>query len=841
MYQSHPPSSTDAAEPTSSVDSNTVGDAVTEPGGDVALNRQGPWIVDTISLAEYEAQLKAQAESNSDPVDDSMAKAVADAYFDRSSDEEIDAPIVLDNAAQLDAESSSTIQQTLNAEPDLRSPLVVDAMPHSQYQPQSIAQTESVADPVDDSMAVAQTDANSDTMTAEESGVKINVSVDVVDDRVSALGSTSTGDAVTNVVEASNPYQTSASNTDLSSPVLLTVGLGLALGLTLLVWNLGNLLSWYSRKRENQFLQSSQNAQKSFPLKTEDGVGVSLKKEVELPMQREALEQELKNNVSFKKVAYAKRKNEFTDGAAGSNSLLESELLNAQESLALVKANSQRRDAEFQAKLKRLKEQLHAQTTTIAGLESNLRISEEGRATTQSKDDKRKSARWGNVEQLEEELSSKTTAFSQLESDFLASKEALVAAQANAAERTKELLVDVELLGEELSAQTENATKLEAELARTKKSLHSHKDVEKELEAQQQLKEQAFEKQLATQTDALQKLESNLLKSEESLAAAEIRDESRANELQAKIKRLEEELSSKASASTRREADLRKAEQDLAQRAAVEQQRNAELQTKSNELEQKLRTQTADFAELNSKLLSATNALSAAQTKNSQHAHQSQTNLNRLEEELKTEKAVSRKLDAEVTEMREAFNDQQASLTQQSQRTTELQAELIHSEEEAQQLRLELSKEKATVAETAEELATSRSEVSRLRKERSNAAVNRSNYMKLAKKVVHYKKLYRANEQKIKDLAEQKIGMSNLASEYLEAADGMIEELSGQARLVAELKQRMLQTEASNTDFERNGLSEQRPHEDLLALAAEFEISSNNSTLMTSDVQSKSS
>ena len=86
----------------------------------------------------------------------------------------------------------------------------------------------------------------------------------------------------------------------------------------------------------------------------------------------------------------------------------------------------------------------------------------------------------------------------------------------------------------------------------------------------------------------------------------------------------------------------------------------------------------------------------------------------------------------------------------------------------------------------------------RQEEERSGAAVNRSNYIKLAKKVVYYKKLYRASKKKAKSLAEQNIRMSDLASKHLKASDGMTEELSEKAKLVADLKQRMELSESSD-------------------------------------------
>ena len=70
MYQSHSsPANADVAKPTSSADSNTVHTEVIEHGPVAAPNSEGPWVVDTITLAEYEAQLKAKAELASDAVD----------------------------------------------------------------------------------------------------------------------------------------------------------------------------------------------------------------------------------------------------------------------------------------------------------------------------------------------------------------------------------------------------------------------------------------------------------------------------------------------------------------------------------------------------------------------------------------------------------------------------------------------------------------------------------------------------------------------------------------------------------------------------------------------------
>jgi len=810
MYQSRPrPTTSDVDKPTNHADSNTA----TEHGTNAVLNQQGPWVVDTVTLAEYEAQLKSQSESGAHTVKDPKVKAGADAYLDRFSDEEIDARVVSSNAETLDAVGDSTIQHNPNAVPGPESSTIVDILVHPEHQTTSIAQAESLDGLVDDSMAGAELDADSNTFPAEAIDTEIKEAVVVDSHVVSDSVSFSTDAAEAIVVEASPPHLTAASNTDLSTPVLIAVSLALPLLIILLKLNFAKLISCYSRRRENRFLQRSQNAQEPLALKTEEDSGVvSLKKDVDLRTQREASAQQWKDDGSFKQVTHPKCENKLSAGSATSNLLLESELLNAQESLALVKANSQRRDSELQAKVKGLNEQLSAQTDALAKLESDFLTSQESLAaeqasaaerakeltacgTSQTEEDKIRAELLSEVERLKEELSVKTTAFSKLESDFLASEETLVAAEASAAERAKELLVDLELLGDELSAQKVNVTKFEADLIRTKKTLNSHKDFEKEFEAEQRARGEAFEKQINIQTDAIAKLESDLLKSEESLAAAQIKNESRANEFQAKIELLEEELNSKASTSAEHEADLLKAERELADRAADEQQRNAELQTKSDELEQELRKQTATFSELNSKLLNTKTALAAAQAKHSQRENEWQTNIDRLEAELKTEKTASKKLEAEMLEMKEALEDQQTSQTRQSLRTAELQADLTHAEQELEQLRLELNKEKATVAESVEKLASSRLKVSRLSEERSNAAVNRSNYMKLAKKVVHYKKLYRANEEKLKDLAEQNIGMSDLASEYLNAADGMIAELSEQAKLVAELKTRMLQSE----------------------------------------------
>ena len=402
------------------------------------------------------------------------------------------------------------------------------------------------------------------------------------------------------------------------------------------------------------------------------------------------------------------------------------------------------------------------------------------------------------------------------------------------------------LLNDELSAKTANATKLEADLISARKSLDSHRDIEKALEAEQQMRVEDLEKRLSGQTDVIANLEFDLLKSEEALAAASNEDESRTNELQTEIDLLVEQLSDEASTSEKCKADLLNAEQELeqqAQRTADEQKRSAELRSKTNELEQKLMTKAVEFSELDSDLLIAKNALSAAQKKNSERENEWQTNIDRLEEDLKSEKAASKKHEAELSEMKEALENQQASESNQLQRTTELQAALTNAEQEVEQLRLELNEEKAAVAESVEKLAASRSKVSRLREERSNAEVNRSNYMKLAKKVVRYKKLYRASEETIKHLTEQNTGLSHLAAEYLEATDGMMEEFSERAKLVTKLKQRMLQSESNKTNAEPNdmveetSLAEQPSRQNLLTLQADFEASSDNSLLVTSNGQ----
>ncbi len=885
MYQSHsPPNAIDAAKPTRSADSKSA----TEQSIDAASNAEGTWVVDTITLAEYEAQLKARAESAPDQSDGSKAEAVADAYFDKYSAEEIDASIVLDSGKGPDAVGEFAIDQNSAAVPAPDSPFDPDSISHLGHEARLIAKAEPVYSPTDDSLddGVAYEEAQTDPV--KEIGAENTEKGASVKDMVSGSANASADEPVAKVIEASNSHRTSASNNDLSDPVLLIFSLGLPLALILLMWNFGKILSRFSERWANRPLQRTAIAQENpqWGAKNDDG-DTSLEREGNLPAQGEASDGKVKKDGTFKKVTFPRREKQLSAEVANSNALLKSELINARESLALVKANSQRRDSELQAKVKILNEQLSDQkdnvqklkadllkaeaslvshqssaqqlqaqangaesqlkikADAVAKLESDLRISKGAIATVQAEGDKRNSELLKEVGRLKEELNSKTEDYTKLESDFLTSEEALAAAQAKAAEREKELLVDLELLGEELGAKTANSYKLEADLARAQKSLDSRNDADKEHELSHQATVEAFEERLSAQSDAIAKLKSELLKSEESLAAAQRKAEGRANELQAKLELVEEELRSRTSTIAGHKAELHKAKQSLEQAVAREQQRNAEIQLKSEELEKKLNSRNAAFSKLKSKWLDSKKALAKAQAEVAKGENQRAGDIDRLEEELANERAASSKLEAEILVMKEALEDR---TTNDARRVTELEADLALAEEKAEDLRSELSAEKAAAAESMEQLATSKSKVSKLKKRLSNAAVNRKNYMKLAKKVVCYKRLYRANEERINELVEENKRMSVLASEYLEAADGMIEELSGQAKLVANLKLRMLQSEQSAPesspfpneavqDSKRNDLAELHPPEDALTLEADLEIDSDSSTLVASDGQ----
>ena len=538
MYQSHSspsrsyppttdaakPTSTDAAKLTSNADSNTA----TELNSDAAINPHGPWVYDTITAAEYEAQLKAKAQSGSNPAEDPAAKAAADAYFDKFSDEDIDQMVVSEMPKKPDAVGNSTIEPSQNAEMssytvtnavlDPENHSAANTTPNPEYQAASIAEAESVAGPVKNSINDAESNSDSNPFAAAEFEAEINKTTVVVDDAVSDSVSikTSTDDTVTNVVKAPNSLWTPASITDLSAPVLLAVSLGLLLAIMLLIWKFGKLLSWYSQRREIRFLQQSPHekiptemssnkmtsyAQQSSPVNTmENGVGDSLKNEMNLraksephreiqpELQPEPSKQGSKRNVGFKKVEFHKRENQSGAETASPNALLESELLNAQESLALVKANSKQRDSELQAKVRGLNEQLSAQTDIIAKLESDLRSSAEGNATAQVTEDNRATELLSEVERLKEELGDKTATITKLESEFIASKEALATAQAQADKgdeeisafsaaqakedkRTTELLSEVERLKEKLSIKTTAFYKLESDFLTSKETL----------------------------------------------------------------------------------------------------------------------------------------------------------------------------------------------------------------------------------------------------------------------------------------------------------------------------------------------------------------------------------
>ena len=888
VCQSHlHPTSTGTAEPNSSGDSNVV----TEQGTDAARPSEETWVVDTITLAEYEAQLKTEAESASNSPDDSRLEAAADAYFDRFSPGEIDASIVMDKTMAPDAAGDSGIQQNTTAVPRSESPLVADMEAPPSHDADPTPNANPVNDRLNDSTTGGVSDAELTTLGAQEINTRINATVAAFDEKVSdSAGTTSLDESEANVIETANSDWTSAFKNEVSVSFLVAVSLGLSLIIMLLMWSIANLLSWRSRRRGNQTFPVNAYAQRNHQWRTiQDDGGDAFEQEEKPQHESETSDQGIRKPATFKKVTYPKRESQIGEKVAASNELLESQLIDAQESLALVKANNQRRDWELQAKVRGLNERLSAKTEDVkklqsdlanakktialhqsneqhllakadsvkaqmnqktdsaSKLESDLRISRNAIANAQAEGDKRNAELMKEVDRLQGELSKKTADFIKLETDFQNSEQSLAVAQAKAAQREKELLVDLELLGDELSVQTENSTKLEAGLARAEKLLDSRNDVEKELEREHQVKVESFKKRLNTQSDVVANLKSKLLKSEKALAAAQASDEGRAKELQVEVEKLEERLRNEASKSAKHDADLLNVKQSLAERVAHEHHRNAELQMKSDRLEHKLRSKLAAFSQRKTDLLTAQEALAEAQAQLSKRETQWRADIDRLEEELSSEIGASSRLEAEMSVLREALEDQQAN---ESQRVTELNADLTRVEQQAEQMRLELSAEKKAVAESEEKLAVSKSKVSKLKKKLSNAVVNRSNYMKLAKKVVRYKKLYRANEIKVKDLVEKNMQLSDLASEYLEAADGMIEKLSGQAKLVADLKHRMLQPEIKKSessvlsgdalqDQKSNDLASSHSRKDVLALKEDFEPDSDGSAFVTPDGQTE--
>lgn len=708
--------SNDSANPTDSGDSNAATNAVTGPGTGASPPSEEAWVVDTITLAEYEAQLKTQGESASNSTADSTAKAVADAYFDRFSLGEIDASIVAEKALTPDAAGAWALQQPSTTVPQRENFFAPDEIvpPSQDSDPAPKAKAVNVL--TDSSTTNGGSAADLNALGTLDINAQINETVAAFDETMSdSLGTTSEGKPIVNVIETANSDRTSALNNNVNIPFLVAVSLGLPLGIMLLMWGVANLLSWRSRMRENRTPSPSVYAHQDHQWGTnKDDGGIALEHEKKQQDQGELSNYGFRKNTTFKKVAFPKRENKISEQVASSNELLQSQLQDAQETLALVKANSRRRDSEFRAKAKRLNEQLSAKTEDVKMLRSDLSTAKRTIALGQSNDqqlpakaegDKRNVELINQVDRLKEELSNKTSDFNKLESDYQRSQQSLAATQARAIQREKELLIDLERLGDEFSGQKANSTKLEAGLVEVQKLLDCRAGVEQELRREHQVKVEEFKKNLNTQSDIIAKLESNLLTSEKALAAAHANDKDRGKEWQIKLELLEEDLSIEKAASSRREA--------------------------------------------------------------------------------------------EMSVLKETLEDQQ---TNEAQRVTELQADLTQVEQEAEQLRLELAVSQEAVAESEEKLAVSKSKVSKLTNELSIAAVNRSNYMKLAKKVVRYKKLYRANEEEVKGLVEQNAQLSDLASEYLESAGEMIEKLSAQAKQVADLKRRMLQPDTGKAE-----------------------------------------
>ncbi len=753
MCQSHsPPASTEAAVSAGRSDSQTAVDTSVEQFDDNLPNPQGDWVVDTITLAEYEAQLKAQSETVADPSVDSTSEAAADAYFDQFSSEEVDASIVLDKEKMSSIEGDEEVGESLTAVSDSTVPASPGTIPNPDYATRSIAETEQAVTAVDKVPFGAQT--------------------------------TPKDGPVAKVIQPSNSDWTAPLNGEMSTPILLAVSLGLAFLVVVFLWNIGRFLSWLTLRRQNHVLQQYADPYNDNWRNEEDSGSDSQTRQEHASTRDDGTSEGLKKRATFKKVVYPKRTSPVGDGVAPSNSLLESELLNAKESLALVKANSQLRTSELQAKAKKLDKQLSAKDIEVQQLQSDLlkaksalaaqqsqsqqlqakanslesqlkgksdefsnlqtqlkedlRISNEKLATSQADADSCRAELLEEVGLLQEQLNNKSLEISKLKSDSLASDETIAVIKAKADEREKKLLVDLEVLGDEVSAKTEDLSSLEAELTRTQESLESHIESQSELQQAHQTQVESLEQNLRSQSETISQLETDLSTAEATLAAAESQEQERVNELRAKLEQAESELTEREVTLAKHEADLNAAEQSHTDYVQCEAERMTKLEAKSEALKQKLVTRNAAFSKLKSKWLASKKTLAKTQAKLTEMEAQSQDSVDQIGAEISTEKVASGEHEEAVVAMKKARADQTSD---QSRRIEELE----------------------------KKLAASKSKVSNLKERLANAAVNRNNYMKLAKKVVGYKRLYRSNEERVNELVKENMRLSDLVSDSSKA------------------------------------------------------------------------
>lgn len=720
MYQTRSlPSTADAAKPNSDAALKKTEDAPVELNAVVAPDAQRQWVVDTIPLAEYEAQLKARGASVAGPIVDPAEKDIADAYFASSSHsapasaavptglcaQSQNPPARLGDSPGFGTTRTVAITKTagLGSKPNKEVSVTVPVGLADRAKDQS---TDAVSGPETTLVQYRRQSSTEAKLVSDQAGDLLerpspvtapNAAGATKDDLVNhdsaddgAAGTTkdaSTAEPVATVAEVSNPNWISDSGSDPGFPFLLTISIGVALAMMFLMLNLKRVLFWFANRREYRAYQKSSQAHTTNRLGTgDDGSADSVDQAAAAENNQEGPAQQPARPGTFRRVQFPKRTQEPANKTIPANQPLDSDQISAQESAALVKANDLQRDSVLQAKIKELNERLSAQSETIAKLESALRTSKnalntaqvaatdhskklEALESAQAQKGQREAALSEELAQLKEELENKTAEISELKSSSQTSSQTLADARLEAAEHATQLLADLDSVRQELSAQKKKSTKLEADLAKAREEFEVVKEAQKDLELEQQKKVEGFKEQLSVQENTITTLKSNLATSETALERARTEAQEHKHKLQAQLAPLEEELSAKTSALSKSEAELSDAKKEL-----------------------------------------------------------------------------------------------------------------------------------------AEQLAAKESEIARLEKERSGAAVNRQNYIKLAKKVVRYKKLYQTSDKKLNGLMEENARISDRSDEHKKHADRMREELTAQQKLVDDLKQHVLELETAALDLQ--GLSE---------------------------------
>ena len=283
------------------------------------------------------------------------------------------------------------------------------------------------------------------------------------------------------------------------------------------------------------------------------------------------------------------------------------------------------------------------------------------------------------------------------------------------------------------------------------------------------------------------------------------KQEARLAELEEQVKQSDQELANAAGLLEQEKSSMAEVVQHHAAELSDLVSANTDLETNLVTLQQKIQAAESRQAETE-ELLATEKSANAELTSVSQQ----------LTAELNQKDALRIELETKLEELVQSSAEERSSQVKESE---EQRLEL-------DELRAAIASERQRGSEVLQKLAASEGRVEELQKSIEASSVNETNYQRLARKLVKYKRAFQESKSIIDRLSTRKSEMAELATEYLTMVKGLRSELDEQLRISRELQWKLDQMESgtAGTDEETlKRLVEHRAHAHVLEMKSQFE------------------